>query len=245
MTGRLAASLPGPLRKGRPVERGFFARPAPTVARALVGMLLVRVDPEADGGALVARVVETEAYTQHDPACHAYRRRTARNAPLYGPPGHAYVYRSYGVHWMLNTSTGVDGVAAGVLVRAAQPLSGVTTMAARRPAARAGSSRAHRELLSGPGRLAQAFGITGRMSGADLCPADAGTPGAVSYLDDGCRPHVTAGPRVGVSQAADWPWRFVATGSPYASRYARSPRAPLRGQSQPQVARPEPAQPDG
>lgn len=230
---RHTAPGPGALIPGHPLQRPFFSRPAPTVARALIGKLLVRVDPDVPGGLLVARVVETEAYTQHDPACHAYRRRTDRTGPLYGPPGHAYVYRSYGVHWMLNTSTGVDGVAAGVLVRAAEPLAGLATMASRRTrgrtAGRAGGPLHDRDLLRGPGRLAQGFGITGQLSGADLCPEDHSAAGRLSYADDGCRPRITAGPRVGVSAAADWPWRFTATGSPYVSRYVRSPRAPSMG----------------
>lgn len=197
----------------QPLDRAFFARPAPSVARDLVGRLLLRTDE-----GLVARIVETEAYTQHDPACHAYRRRTDRNAPLYGPPGHAYVYRSYGVHWCLNTSTGVDGVAAGVLVRAARPLEGLARMAARRPAA------STRDLLRGPGRLTAAFGIDGSLSGADLCGPEDGR--VVGYADDGARPRIRSGPRVGVRLAADWPWRFWVPDSAFVSAYTRSPRAP-------------------
>ena len=194
------------------LSRSFFARPAPSVARDLVGKLLVRT-----GADLTARVVETEAYTQHDPASHAYRRRTVRNAPLYGPPGHAYVYRSYGIHWCLNTSTGVDGVASGVLIRAAVPVHGIELMAERR------GGVAERDLLRGPAKLTIAFAIDGSHSGTDVCG-----DGAIGYVDDGCRPPVVAGPRVGVSVAADWPWRFMARGSPYVSAYRRSPRAPRR-----------------
>ena len=200
-----------PLPVASPLPRAFYSRPAPTVAVELCGKLLVH-----PGDGLVARVVETEAYTDDDPACHAHRGRTPRNAPLFGPPGHAYVYRSYGVHWLLNVATGAEGVGEGVLLRAAEPVEGLETLRRRR------GGMADRELLRGPGRLGQAFGLDGSWSGHDLC----GSPPATLHLaDDGDRPTVRAGPRVGVSQAADWPRRFVVEGSPWVSRYARSPRA--------------------
>jgi DNA-3-methyladenine glycosylase len=196
------------------VGRAFFARDATVVAPELVGVLL-----GVPGEGLWARVVEVEAYTQDDPACHAYRRRTERNAPLWGPPGHAYVYRSYGVHWCFNVSTGVDGVAQGCLVRAARPLAGLDHMRARRGGA------SDRELLRGPAKLCAALGITGTFSGRDLCG-----PGPLEFRADGDRPPRTiAGPRVGVSQAADVPWRFYEADSRWVSAYRRSPRAPRRG----------------
>lgn len=200
-----------------PLDREFFTRPAPTVARDLIGKLLVRRDE-----GLAARIVETEAYSQHDPACHAYQRKTLRNAPLYGPPGHAYVYRSYGIHWCLNTATGTDGIAAGVLIRAAQACEGEEVMQARRQNSTA------RDLLRGPARLTVAFGIDGSFSGADVCAErNPGTrDGVLTYADDGVRPVVASGPRVGVSRAADWPWRFWLRGSRLVSPYSRSPRAP-------------------
>lgn len=194
------------------LERGFFARPATEVAHDLVGKLLARPDE-----GVVLRVVETEAYHQDDPASHAYRRVTARNAPLYGPPGHAYVYLNYGIHWCLNMSTGVEGVGEGCLLRAGEPVAGIAALRARRPGAR------DRDLLRGPGRLGQALGLDGSWSGRDLCG-----PGAPLQLaDDGLRPEVVAGPRVGVSFAAELPWRFSVPGSPWVSAYKRSPRAPL------------------
>lgn len=192
------------------LERAFFARPAPAVARALVGMLLVRAD---DG--LVARLVETEAYTQDDPACHAHRGRTVRNAPLFGPPGHAYVYFTYGMHWCLNIATGSEGHGEGVLLRAAEPLVGLGTMRPRR-----GERVLDRNLLRGPARLAQAFGLDGSWSGRDLCDG-----GPLHLADDGTRRDVESGPRVGVAAAADWPRRFAAAGSPWVSPYKRHPRA--------------------
>jgi DNA-3-methyladenine glycosylase len=200
------------------LERAFFARPAPQVARDLVGKLLVREDE-----GLVARLVEVEAYRQEDEACHGHRGRTARNAPLFGPPGHAYVYFTYGMHWCCNTVTGEEGAGEGVLLRAAQPLEGEGLMRERRNGA------AERDLLRGPARLAQAFGLDGSWSGADVCS------GGVLYLaDDGARPAVEATPRTGVAAAADTPWRFVEPGSRWASPYKRSPRAPRPRPPRPQ-----------
>jgi DNA-3-methyladenine glycosylase len=212
MTSGPGPALAGEAGDGRRVAvlgRAFFARPAVEVARDLVGKLLVRAD---DG--VVARLVETEAYHQDDPASHAYQRRTARNAPLYGPPGHAYVYLNYGVHWCLNVATGQDGVGEGCLLRAAQPLEGLEVMHARR------GPVAERDLLRGPGRLGQAYGLDGSWSGRDLCAG-----GPLHLADDADRPDVAAGPRVGVSRAADRPWRFWLPGSPWVSAYKRSPRA--------------------
>ena len=194
------------------LDRAFFARPSTEVAPDLVGKLLVRADER-----VVARVVEVEAYLQDDPACHAHHGPTARNAVLFGPPGHAYVYFTYGMHWCLNTVTGAPDHGQGVLLRAAEPLAGIAAMRARR------SPRvADRDLLRGPARLAQAFGIDGTWNGTDLCTTDA----RLHLADDGIRPPVAATPRTGVAKAADLPWRFVDRASPWASPYKRSPRAP-------------------
>jgi DNA-3-methyladenine glycosylase len=197
------------------LERAFFARPAPEVGRDLVGKLLLRADE-----GIVVRIVETEAYTQDDPACHAYGGRpSVRTAPLFGPPGHAYVYFSYGMHWCMNTATGVDGRGEGCLLRAAEPIDGLEVMRRRR------GGHPERELLRGPARLAQALGVDGTWSGRDLCAAD----GVLRLADDGARPDVAAGPRVGVSRAADLPWRFYVPESRWVSAYKRSPRAPRLG----------------
>ncbi len=195
-----------------PLGRGFFARPAPTVAADLVGKLLV-----GPGDGLVARVVETEAYRHDDPACHGYRGRTARNAPLFGPPGHAYVYFSYGMHWCLNVATGVEGIAEGCLLRAAEPLEGLARMRARRGAA------ADRDLLRGPGRLGQAYGLGRADSGSDMCGR-----GPLCFADDGACPAVASGPRVGVAHGADTPWRFYVPDSRWVSAYKRNPARPRR-----------------
>ena len=202
----------------------FFARPAPIVARDLIGALVVRAD---DG--IVVRLVETEAYLQQDPACHAHQSRTARNEPLWGPAGHAYVYFSYGMHWCLNTTTGRAGHAQGVLLRAAEPLEGLHVMQQRR------GDVAVRDLLRGPARLAQALGLDGSWSGRDICadrPRRGGAPaaaGALYLADDGTRPEVVTTPRTGVARGADLPWRFVLRGSRWASPHKRNPRAPAPG----------------
>ncbi|HVL99303.1 MAG TPA: DNA-3-methyladenine glycosylase [Egibacteraceae bacterium] len=188
-----------------PLARGFFARQATEVAPDLLGKLLVRSD---DG--LVARIVEAEAYLQSDPACHAHRGPTERNAPLFGPPGHAYVYFTYGMHWCLNVTTGAEGQGQGCLLRACEPLEGLDVMRARR------GGRPDRELLRGPARLAQAYGLDGTWSGADLCDG-----GPLHLADDGARPARTTTPRTGVATAADLPWRFVVNGSAWASPYKR------------------------
>jgi DNA-3-methyladenine glycosylase len=192
------------------LTRDFFARPAPAVAHELIGMVLCRPDE-----GLLARIVEVEAYTQEDPACHAYRGRTERTAPLWGPPGHAYVYRSYGMHWCFNVATGREGLGQGCLIRAAQPLAGLEVMRRRRPAPR------ETDLLRGPAKLCQAFGISDALTGTDVCGG-----GTLRFHDDGVRPPVVQGPRVGVSQAADVPWRFFVPDSSWVSVYRRSPRAP-------------------
>jgi DNA-3-methyladenine glycosylase len=192
------------------LARGFFARPAPEVAADLIGKVLRK---PAEG--LAARLVEVEAYRQDDLASHAHRGLTARNAPMFGEPGHAYVYFSYGSHWCMNVVTGVNGVGEGCLLRAAEPLAGLELMRARR-----GPTVADRDLLRGPGRLGQAFGLGRGDSGTDVC----GT-GSLQLDDDGVRLPMASGPRVGISLAADLPWRFYVPGSPWASSYKRSARA--------------------
>ena len=206
-----------------PLLREFFARPAPQVAPDLLGKLLVR-DEEPGAGdradvrhtRLVARIVEVEAYTQDDPACHAYRGQTDRNAPLFGPPGHAYVYFTYGMHWCMNVVTGAAGLGQGCLLRAAEPLEGLDVMRSRR------ASRPDRDLLRGPARLAQAFGVDGTWSGADLC-ADL-VPPVLHLADDGDRPAWEATPRTGVAAAPEMLRRFVIPGSRWASPYKRHHR---------------------
>jgi DNA-3-methyladenine glycosylase len=157
------------------------------------------------------RIVEVEAYDAEDPAAHGYRGRTPRNASMFGPPGHAYVYRSYGIHWCLNLVCEDEGSAAAVLVRALEPTHGLETMRHRR------ALEDDRLLAAGPGRLCQALGVTREHDGLPLAkpPFELHAPPA--------RPEVKAGTRVGISVAAEEPWRYVEAGSGWLSRPLRSP----------------------
>ena len=192
------------------VGRWFYARPALDVARDLLGLVLVRRTPE---GTVAGRIVEVEAYVGiDDRASHAWRGRTARNTAMFGPPGHAYVYFIYGMHWCLNLVTDREGVPSAVLLRAVEPVEGIELMRARRPKARKDT-----QLTSGPARLCQAFGVTGELNGADLC-----APGASLYVADRRLGHgpLVAVPRVGVDYAREWaakPFRFYDQSSPYVS----------------------------
>jgi DNA-3-methyladenine glycosylase len=164
-------------------------------------------------GAVAGRIVEVEAYGgPDDPASHAYRGCTPRNGSMFGPPGTLYVYRSYGIHWCANVVCGAEGEATAVLVRALAPLDGLETMRARRPAA-----RTERHLCSGPGKLAQALGLTGADDGIDLLAPD----GAVGLRWSGrsiTPARIRSGPRIGISVAVDQPWRFWVAGDPNVSR---------------------------
>ena len=177
----------------------FFARSVHEVAPELVGCMLL-----VDGAG--GRIVEVEAYDAGDPASHGYRGETARNRAMFGPPGHAYVYRSYGIHWCLNLVCGREGVPEAVLVRALEPTVGLEVMRARR------GVDDERLLCSGPGRLCQALGITAAHDGL---PLDA-PPFAVLAAPEEVA--VARGPRVGITRAADLPWRYGLAGSSFVSR---------------------------
>lgn len=188
----------------QPLARRFYARGSVEVAHDVVGRVMVR---ELDGARLLGRIVEAEAYAPTDPASHSFRGPTPRNTTMFGPPGHAYVYLSHGIHHCLNLTT---GGAAAVLVRALEPLDGIDEMVRRRGLAE------HRLLCAGPGRLCQALGITLGEDGQDLTRRDglwlaAGDPAEA----------VMATPRVGLTVAVDIPWRFVEEGTRYASRALR------------------------
>ena len=200
----------------------FFARPADQVAVDLIGAVMVsRVGNRLTSG----RIVETEAYLGIvDPASHAYAgRRTAHNAAIFGAPGLWYVYRSYGIHWCANLVCAREGEAAAVLIRALEPLEGLETMRERR------GDVADTRLCSGPGKLCQALGITRELDGRMM-------RGAAVVVERGAgveKPaRVAATVRIGITRAADWPLRFVVSGSPWLSRRwptATSSRVSSRG----------------
>lgn len=195
-----------------PLPAAFYARPCAAVARALLGARLVSV---IDGARVEARVVETEAYTgPDDPASHAAERigRTARNRSMFGPPGIAYVYRIYGIHWCLNIVTDEPGHPAAVLIRAAEPVHGLETMRARRW--RATTPGTDRNLLRGPARLAQAFAIDRALDGHPLDRPP------LFVLPDRPVPdnQIAATPRIGVTRAADAPLRFLIVANAFVSR---------------------------
>jgi DNA-3-methyladenine glycosylase len=182
------------------LERTFFDRSVHAVARDLVGC---RLFFDGVGGT----IVETESYERDDPACHAYIGLTDRTEILFGPPGRAYVYLSYGIHSLLNSVCEPEGEAAAVLIRALEPTAGLEAMRARR------GSRPDVELCSGPGKLTEALGIGLERNGADL-----GHDPFLLLRPDRPAPQVVAGPRIGITKAADRPWRFCAAGSRFASR---------------------------
>jgi DNA-3-methyladenine glycosylase len=192
----------------RPLERAFFGRDPRRVARELLGKVLVRQGP---GVYLAGRVVEVEAYLgANDPAAHAAAGNTLRNAVLFGPPGFAYVYFIYGNHYCLNVSCERDGKAGCVLFRALEPLLGVEEMAR----ARGVTVRSPRDLLkltSGPGRLAEAFGITrARDNGCDLTSATSDLHSTLWIGSDGFRARgIKVSPRIGITKAADRPLRYL------------------------------------
>jgi DNA-3-methyladenine glycosylase len=195
---------------------GFYAREVAVVARALIGHV-VRC------GETAGMIVETEAYHEIEPACHAHVGLTARTKTLFGAPGHAYVYLSYGVHTMLNAVCERTGIGAAVLIRALEPLDGLELMRERR-----GRERAE-ELCSGPGKLTEALAITLAHNGGDL------RTGAVTISARRRRDlPIAASRRIGITKAVELEWRFSVPGSPFVSRRgsvraSRAARAPGRG----------------
>lgn len=184
------------------LSHAFYDRPVVEVARALLGCVVRHGDA-------AGVIVETEAYHQSEPACHAYVGLTARTSTLFGPPGRAYVYRSYGIHALLNAVSEPEGVGAAVLIRSLEPLAGIEHMRSRR-----GLERLE-DLCSGPGKLTEALGVTLEDNGSDL----AAGPVAIEAPPPGWD-HVTpvVGTRIGITKAAELPWRFCAVGSRSVSR---------------------------
>jgi DNA-3-methyladenine glycosylase len=191
------------------IPRDFFARSVHEVAPDLVGVTLL-----VDG--VGGPIVEVEAYDHEDPAAHGYGGRTARNASMFGPPGHAYVYRSYGIHWCLNFVCEQEGSASAVLIRALEPRAGLEAMRKRR-----GLDDA-RVLGAGPGRLCQALGITCEHDGLplDLPPFE--------LLAREEEPEIVVGPRVGITKAVEQPWRYGLAGSRFLSRALRPAESEAR-----------------
>jgi DNA-3-methyladenine glycosylase len=198
------------------LTRHFFERPALDVAPALLGCVL---ETDSAAGVVAVRITEVEAYSgQTDPASHAYRRKSGRNQVMFGPPGHAYVYQIYGLHFCVNLVCQPAGVAEAVLLRAGQVVEGSEVAWERRPAA-----RAENQLARGPALLCQVLAIDRRFDGTDVCapssplrilgPGPSGPPEAAM---------IRSGPRVGITKAADFPWRFWIDGDPTVSAYRRA-----------------------
>jgi DNA-3-methyladenine glycosylase len=194
VTGAVAA-------KEERLDAGFFDRSVHTVARELIGC---RLFFEGRGG----EIVETESYERDDPACHAYVGLTRRTETLFGPPGRAYVYLSYGIHSLLNAVAEPEGEAAAVLIRALEPTAGLEEMRARR------GGRSDLDLCSGPGKLTEALGVGLDSNGADL----ASDPFLLLPREPGWEGEIVTGPRVGITKATERPWRFSLAGSRFASR---------------------------
>jgi DNA-3-methyladenine glycosylase len=253
--GAVNGQLRGPL-----LPRAFFARPALEVAPALLGCVIEHETPD---GLVAVTLTEVEAYEgSADPASHAYRGRRARNAVMFGPPGHAYVYFTYGMHFCVNLVCLREGTASAVLLRAGRIVEGGALAAVRR-AARTGAITAgrtaakERDLARGPARLCQALAIGRALDGADVCDAGSplrircapGTPHVnpgTPHVNTGristpristpriSTPRISTGPRVGVSSGARRPWRFWLTGDPTVSPYrAHVPRARPKAVSPP------------
>jgi DNA-3-methyladenine glycosylase len=195
----LTASVYGP-----PLAHSFYDRPTVEVAPDLLGRTLVYRSP---AGVMAGVIVETEAYGPEDPANHAFRGLSKRNAHMFGPPGMAYIYRIYGMYWCLNAVTRPEGHGEAVLIRALEPIEGVELMEANR------GMTDRRLLCKGPGRLCMALGLTGEMNGADLAEETLFITEKRQEQFD-----ITVTTRIGLTKAADFPWRYYITGNPYISR---------------------------
>lgn len=193
-----------------PLPRSFYLRPTVDAARDLLGKLIVRDLPE---GTVSGIIVEVEAYVTGDPASHAYRGRTPRNAVMFGPPGHTYIYISYGMHSMLNLVTEREGLGEAVLIRALEPVDGIDLMRARR-----GGIEDRFALTNGPGKIGQALALTVKCdNGLDVTSTHSTL--RVYPAPDGREPiDIVVGPRIGLSVGKDSPWRFYVRGNRHVSR---------------------------
>ena len=205
------------------IPREFFARPSVEVAPDLLGCVLEHETPD---GLVAAELTEVEAYAgRSDPASHAYRGKTPRNAVMFGPPGHAYVYFTYGMHFCVNmVCLGEEGSASAVLLRAGAIVAGEDLARARRT--RSETRLALRDLARGPARLCQALAIDRSLDGADVCATGSALRVRAGAGNPARSANIVTGPRVGVSSAAEVPWRFWYEGDPTVSVYR--PHAPRR-----------------
>ena len=205
--------MPDPLE---PLPRSFFDRPVLEVAPDLLGRLVVH---RTEDGSVMARLTEVEAYDgPNDPGSHAYRGRSKRNGTMFGPPGHVYVYFTYGMHYCMNLVCGPPGMPTGILLRAAEITDGVELARKRRQTA-----KSDRELARGPARLVESLAVARADDGADICGAG---PLTVHYGTPPARELIRTGPRVGLRDAPDYPWRFWIEGDPTVSVYR--PHVPKR-----------------
>ena len=228
--------MPTPRNRPHVLTREFYERPTLTVAEELLGKVLVHQTRE---GVTSGVIVETEAYIgEDDPACHASFGRTKRNEPLFGPPGVAYVYLNYGVHYLVNAVTEADGYPGAVLIRALQPLDGVALMRKRRdPRLRSGQAVKGRtidehDLCRGPGNLTRALGIGPKENRLDITVTPgSGQPATTLWIEDrGIRiGEIARGPRIGIRVAMERPWRFFVEGHRSVSAHQR--RSPSPGGS--------------
>lgn len=201
-----AAARPLASSVGR-LPRGFYERETETVAREMLGTVL---ECDTDEGRASGIIVETEAYLgEHDLACHAAAGRTARTEALYGAPGTSYVYFIYGMYWCFNAVTRAEGLPSAVLIRALEPLDGISLMRKRRP-----RIKSDVDLTNGPGKLCTALGITGAMSGKNLQRKPIVIREGEPVSDD--RVQVTT--RIGITKSADWPLRWIVKGNRFVSR---------------------------
>jgi len=218
MMNRDAAPTARRSRLGSPLPTRFYDRATELVARELLGTVLESSTPE---GITRGRVVETEAYLgPDDPACHAAAGLTMRTTHLFGPPGRSYVYLIYGMYWCFNAVTRERGHGAAVLVRAVHPVDGLALMRRRRP-----NVKKDRDLTNGPGKLCLAMGIDGSMSGCSLRDGPVVMRVGEPVSDD----EVVVTPRVGITQAAEWPLRYFVRDDPFVSATPKGfPRMPYR-----------------
>lgn len=193
--------------KLRHLTRSFYDRPSTEVARALLGMILVR---ELHGELVSGRIVETEAYASFDPASHSYRGKTPRNAVMFGEPGFSYVYFTYGMHYCFNVTCEKEGIAQAVLIRGIEPIEGIVTMQERRPKA-----KSVHDLTNGPGKIGAAFALTRKENGIDLVTSDELFVAKGEQIGEH---EIGVSARIGISVGIEYDWRFFIKGNAFVSK---------------------------